>query len=96
MWTKRPKSDGLLAPTAIERAVYQPFILAMQVVTVACLAWIAPPQVDALRDASFVPFALLGAVGGFALYRRMTMQQFHAAVSLLLIVSGVGLLARAC
>jgi len=78
-----------------QRAVYQPFILAMQLVTVACLVWSAPPQSDVLRDASFVPFALLGAIGGFALYRRMTTQQFHSAVSLLLIVSGVGLLARA-
>ena len=78
-----------------QRAVYQPFILAMQLVTVACLAWSAPAQSDVLRDASFVPFALLGAMGGFALYRRMTTRQFHSAVSLLLIVSGAGLLARA-
>jgi uncharacterized membrane protein YfcA len=78
-----------------QRAVYQPFILAMQIVTIACLTSSAVPQTDALRYASFVPFALMGAVGGFALYRRMTMRQFHAAVSLLLIVSGAGLLARA-
>jgi uncharacterized membrane protein YfcA len=78
-----------------QRAVYQPFILAMQLVTVTCLMWSAPPQSDVLRDASFVPFALLGAIGGFALYRRMTTRQFHSAVSLLMIVSGVGLLARA-
>jgi uncharacterized membrane protein YfcA len=76
-----------------QRAVYQPFILAMQLVTVACLVGAAPPQADVLRHASFVPFALLGAVGGFALYRRMTTRQFHSAVSLLLIVSGAGLLA---
>jgi len=78
-----------------QRAVYQPFILAMQFVTVACLTWSAAPHTDALRHASFVPFALMGAVGGFALYRRMTMRQFHAAVSVLLIVSGTGLLTRA-
>lgn len=77
-----------------QRAVYQPFILAMQLVTVACLASSAVPQTDALRYASFVPFALMGAVGGFALYRRMSLRQFHAAVSLL-IVSGAGLLTRA-
>lgn len=80
---------------AQQRAVYQPFILAMQLVTIACLTWSAAPQTDALRYAGFVPFALMGAVGGFALYRRMTMRQFHAAVSLLLIVSGAGLLMRA-
>jgi uncharacterized membrane protein YfcA len=78
-----------------QRAVYQPFILAMQLVTVACLTWSAAPHTDALRHASFVPFALMGAVGGFALYCRMTMRQFHVAVSLLLMVSGAGLLTRA-
>jgi uncharacterized membrane protein YfcA len=78
-----------------QRAVYQPFILTMQLVTVACLTWSAPPHADALRNASFVPFALMGAVGGFALYRRMTLPQFHGAVSVLLIVSGAGLLTRA-
>jgi uncharacterized membrane protein YfcA len=78
-----------------QRAVYQPFILAMQLVTVGCLGFSAAPHTDPLHHASFVPFALTGAVGGFALYRRMTLQQFHAVVSLLLIVSGVGLLARA-
>lgn len=78
-----------------QRAVYQPFIFVMQLVTVACLMLSALPHTDPLRLASFVPFALMGAVGGFALYRRMTTQQFHGAVSLLLIVSGVGLLARA-
>jgi uncharacterized membrane protein YfcA len=78
-----------------QRAVYQPYILVMQLVTVACLAWYTTPQTDALRHAGFVPFALMGAVGGFALYRRMTTRQFHGAVSLLLIVSGTGLLARA-
>jgi hypothetical protein len=78
-----------------QRAVYQPFILAMQVVTVACLACSAVPHTDVLRYASFVPFALMGAVGGFALYRRMTTRQFQAALSILLLVSGAGLLMRA-
>ena len=78
-----------------QRAVYQPFILAMQLVTVACLTWTAGPRTEALRHASYVPFALMGAIGGFALYRRMTTQQFHVAVSVLLIVSGAGLITRA-
>ena len=78
-----------------QRAVYQPFILAMQLVTVACLTWTAGPSTEALRHASYVPFALMGAIGGFAHYRRMTTPQFHVAVSVLLIVSGAGLLTRA-
>jgi uncharacterized membrane protein YfcA len=78
-----------------QRAVYQPFILAMQLVAVACLTCSAVPHTDVLRYASFVPFALMGAVGGFAVYRRLTTQQFRAALSLLLLVSGAGLLTRA-
>jgi uncharacterized membrane protein YfcA len=80
---------------ARQRAVYQPFILAMQLVTVACLASIAPERTEPFRDAGFVPFALMGAVCGFALYRRMTMPQFNAAVGVLLAVSGASLLACA-
>lgn len=78
-----------------QRAVYQPFILAIQLVIVASLMSSVAPHTDALREASFIPFALMGAVGGFAVYRRMSTQQFHAALSLLLIVSGAGLLTRA-
>ena len=78
-----------------QRAMYQPFILAMQLVTVACLVSTSALHGEPWRNASLVPFALLGAVGGYALYRRLSQRQFHAALSLMLIVSGVGLLARA-
>jgi hypothetical protein len=50
--------------------------------------------VFALRETGRVPFALIGAVGGLALYRRMTNRQFQVAVSAALVVSGVGLAAR--
>ena len=79
-----------------QRVVFQPFILSMQLVTVACLVLSAPSHADMLNHAGFVPFALLGAIGGFAVYRRMTNRQFNSAVGLLMIVSGAGLLARAC
>jgi uncharacterized membrane protein YfcA len=79
-----------------QRAVYQPFILVMQLVTVASLGWSAPLQLELLPVAKFVPFALLGAIGGFALFQRLSLRQFKLAVSLLLIASGTGLLARAC
>jgi uncharacterized membrane protein YfcA len=78
-----------------QRAVYQPYILAMQIVTIVCLRWQAPVHVSIAQDLGFVPFALLGAVGGLAVFQRMTNKQFQVAVSLLLAVSGVGLLARA-
>jgi uncharacterized membrane protein YfcA len=77
-----------------QRAVYQPYILAMQLVTIACLRWQAPPSVQAAQDLVFVPFALFGAIGGLALFQRMTNKQFHVATSALLLASGVGLLVR--
>ncbi len=77
-----------------QRAVYQPFILVMQLVTTACLRFSAPGAMHVSDAVRFVPFAMLGAVAGFALYQRMTHRQFHAAASGLLIVSGLGLLGR--
>jgi uncharacterized membrane protein YfcA len=77
-----------------QRAVYQPFILAMQVVTIVCLRWQGARGLHVFADLRFIPFAVLGGMAGFALYQRMTNRQFHAAVSVLLMVSGIGLLGR--
>ena len=78
-----------------QRATYQPYILVMQVVTIACLWWQASARASVAQNLIFVPFALLGAMGGLAVFQRLTNKQFHGAVSILLVVSGIGLLARA-
>lgn len=78
-----------------QRAAYQPYILAMQVVTLLCLRWQAPSHVAVSHDVRLLPFALIGASGGLAIFRRMSNRQFQVAVSLLLLVSGLGLLVRA-
>ncbi len=77
-----------------QRAVYQPFILVMQLLTIVCLHWLAPSDAPPARDLAFVPFAVFGAIGGLALYQRMTNKQFQMATSALLLFSGVGLLVR--
>ena len=77
-----------------QRAVYQPYILAMQIVTMACLRWLAPLRIDLAQNLRFVPFALVGAIGGLAVFRRLSTRQFQLAVSLLLVVSGVALIGR--
>jgi hypothetical protein len=77
-----------------QRAIYQPYILAMQVVTLACLGSQAPAGIRATQALAFVPFALLGAVAGLALFQRMTNAQFRVALGALLAASGA-LLTRA-
>lgn len=77
-----------------QRAVYQPYILAMQVVTMVCLRWGTPTRAG-IEDLIFVPFALLGAIAGLAVFQRMTNKQFRLALGALLAVSGIGLIARA-
>jgi uncharacterized membrane protein YfcA len=78
-----------------QRAVYQPYILAMQIVTIICLRSMAPTHDNVAGGLIFVPFALIGAIAGLAVFQRLTNRQFQVAVGLLLAVSGTGLLARA-
>jgi uncharacterized membrane protein YfcA len=77
-----------------QRAVYQPYILVMQLATIATLNLQSKGPTIAAQDLALVPFALLGAIGGIAVFQRMSNQQFQRAVSVLLVVSGIGLLAR--
>ena len=67
----------------------------MQMVTMVCLRWLAPMRIDLAQNLRYVPFALLGAIGGLAVFRRLTTRQSHLAVSVLLVVSGIGLIGRA-
>lgn len=78
-----------------QRAVYQPFILVMQIWTLVCLRWLAARHTPLFEGLRFVPFALLAGIAGFAMYERLTHAQFRAVVSALLMLSGLGLLARA-
>ena len=78
-----------------QRAVYQPYILAMQIVAIVCLRWQAPTDGDIAQALVFVPFALLGAIAGLAVFQCLTNRHFQVALSLLLVISGMGLLSRA-
>jgi uncharacterized membrane protein YfcA len=77
-----------------QRGVYQPFILVMQVLTLAVVTALAPsaPGFGVAAAAwAFVPAALLGTCCGLALYRQLSDRQFAVAVNLLLIAAGLGL-----
>jgi uncharacterized membrane protein YfcA len=78
-----------------QRAIYQPFILGMQLMTLGVLAMLQPQQAlqpDALK------FALPAAIGGFCglcVFERLSTRLFNRVVAAFLLVSGLALLARA-
>ena len=78
-----------------QRAIYQPFILGMQLLTLGVLAMLKPQQAlqpDALK------FALPAAIGGFCglcVFERLSTTLFNRVVAAFLLISGLALLARA-
>jgi uncharacterized membrane protein YfcA len=81
---------------ARQRGLTQPFILAMQICTLAALLALgraggSPGSID-LSTWAYLPWALAGTRTGLAVFRILSDKQFTIAVNLLLIVSGLGLL----
>jgi hypothetical protein len=79
-----------------QRGLYQPFILAMQPLTLITIHLMRPysaamPQLD-WKTLAFVPAALLGAWFGLRIFKRLSDRQFGLAVNALIIVSGIGLI----
>ena len=77
-----------------QRALYQPYILAMQILAIACLGATTPSRIP-LETLFFMPVALLAAYLGFAIFRRLTTPQFNFVFQGLLIVAGASLFAHA-
>lgn len=78
-----------------QRAIYQPYILSMQVVALVCLQTETSASLRAAEEAlAFVPFALLGAFAGLRLFYRLTAVQFRLVLSSLLVIAGAALMAR--
>jgi uncharacterized membrane protein YfcA len=79
------------------RGITQPFIVAMQLVSLASLAVVAPGIFDSmfwLLWAVTLPAVLLGTNTGVALYRSLSDHNFKRAVLVLLILSGASLVAK--
>jgi uncharacterized protein len=79
-----------------QRGVYQPFILAMQPLTLIAIHLMRPSsagmaQLD-WKTLAFIPAALLGAWFGLRIFKRLSDRQFGFAVNALIIVSGIGLI----
>jgi hypothetical protein len=77
---------------ARQRAVFQPYILIMQVAALLAISLArgsaGTPGFDA-HDLLFIPASLIGTALGLLLYRRLSDRQFARAVNILLIVAGL-------
>jgi uncharacterized membrane protein YfcA len=78
---------------ARQRAVFQPFILIMQVLALITISLLHRGSAGGLgfdpTDLLFIPASLFGTSLGLALYRRLSDGQFARAVNVLLIASGL-------
>jgi uncharacterized protein len=74
-----------------QRALYQPYILLMQLEALALLHWQAPKALALEPFMLHVPAALAGAHLGLRVFRRMSNRQFALTVNTLLVVSGIAL-----
>jgi uncharacterized membrane protein YfcA len=79
-----------------QRAIYQPYILVMQILALALIQVMHPAGMHAasvsLADLEFVPPALLGTIFGLTLFARLPDRHVAMTVNALLLVSGLGLL----
>ena len=81
-----------------QRGVFQPFILLMQVAALLLLPLMSGHRTTGgdlwtLQTALLIPAALLGTRFGLALFDRLSDRHFLVVVNVLLLVSGIGLLA---
>jgi uncharacterized membrane protein YfcA len=79
-----------------QRSMNQPFILLMQIITVAALLATDPAASEHaarldLSALAFVPVALCGTYLGLGVFRRLSDRGFTRYLALLLVVSGIGL-----
>jgi uncharacterized protein len=76
----------------IQRSVYQPYILIMQLAAIACLIVFGDVGRLHLGYALFAVPGVLGAHLGFSVFGRLSGPQFRLFVTILLIMSGVSML----
>ena len=77
-----------------QRALYQPYVLAMQSASLVLIAAVRPSAQAGLdpQDLLIVPASLVGTQLGMALFGRLSTAQFTRAITFLLLISGLGLL----
>lgn len=78
-----------------QRATFQPFILATQMLSLVALGGLSGPATLSASALGYSGFALAASFAGVALFRRMSNVHFDRLVCTLLLVSGATLLAHA-
>jgi uncharacterized membrane protein YfcA len=74
------------------RAVYQPYVIVMQAVTLAGILWVAFDRADLRLLIVILPPLFLGTWIGWKLYGKLDDRRFRQAIAVLLIASGVTLI----
>ena len=78
-----------------QRAIYQPFILGMQIVTLTLLALSAPTEAMRPGLLLYVIPAILGAHLGLVVFSMLSSAQFNKVVSAFLVLSGAAMSLKA-
>jgi uncharacterized membrane protein YfcA len=79
-------------PKEMARAVYQPYVIVMQAVTLAGILWVAFDRADLRLLIVILPPLFLGTWIGWKLYGKLDDRRFRQAIAVLLIASGVTLI----
>jgi uncharacterized membrane protein YfcA len=79
-------------PKETARAVYQPYVIAMQAVTLAGILWVAFDRAGLNLLIVILPPLFLGTWIGWKLYGKLDDRRFRQALAVLLIASGVTLI----
>lgn len=74
-----------------QRAIYQPYILAMQLMTLTGLFVMGEPTLIQLDDSLFAVQGLAGAMIGLRIFARLKTQTFRIAVNAFLLFSGLSI-----
>jgi uncharacterized membrane protein YfcA len=83
-------------PKERQRAICQPYMLVVQIVTLAWLQRFRPGEGQALMSLwPFIPVALVGAYFGYSIFQRISTERFRTVVLVLLAVSGALLILKA-
>lgn len=78
-------------PKEVARAVYQPYVIVMQIVTLAGIMWVAFDRAGLVLLIVVLPPLMLGTWIGWQLYGKLDDRRFRQALAVLLIASGITL-----